>query len=127
MIVAIIKTNKIVKTFLPEDKTGDYVLKDNVGNMIGNVVGDGQKWTFHINKGYQLISNDTAQVQTIVTDYMEFAVRSIADDKVAMIYAYPTNVPAVEEYKIKKAKSILGPMKVTIFVILHHLLKANMQ
>ena len=108
MIVAVVKSNKIIKTFLPDEVNGDYVLKDNYGNLIGNVVGTDGKWIFHANKGYQVSSLQGDPVSALVDNYVQFGVKSLTDETNALIYAYPNYENEINEYAIKKNKITIG-------------------
>ena len=108
MIVAVVKSNKIIKTFLPDEINGDYVLKDNYGNLIGNIVGTDGKWIFHANKGYQVSSLQGNPTSAVVDNYIQFGVKSLSDETNALIYAYPNHESEINEYAIKKNKITIG-------------------
>ena len=58
MIVTGIKNNKLFKLFLPDNIEGNYVLKDNFGNVIGNIIAENSNWVIYPNQGYVLESNN---------------------------------------------------------------------
>lgn len=108
MILAVAKSNKIIKTFLPDEIAGDYVLKDNYGNLIGNVVGSDNQWTFFPNKGYQLFSSQGNVSNIQISEYDQFAVKSLSDESTAIIYSYPNEGEEVGKFSIKKSKIVIG-------------------
>lgn len=108
MILAVAKSNRIVKTFLPEEVNGDYIIKDHQGNLIGHVIAEGTNWHFFVNKGYRIVSNENNKNDIIVEDYSQFVIHNLSEDKFLMLYAYPTYQNVMSEYIVKKNRITIG-------------------
>ncbi len=106
MIIAIVKNNRILKNFLSEEISGDYVIKDAENNVIGNVVANNSDWFFYTNKGYQIVSTSTNGIP--IKEFTQISIKNIADDSIIFIYSYPTNIANNAEYRVKKQQIIIG-------------------
>lgn len=105
MIVSIVIGSKIVKLTLPTILSGDYVLKNSYGEIVGNVIASGDKWIFQPNASYQIFNNSSNNPSIEVSPYSQISVRNTINDKETQIYFYPVfNENHVE---ITPKKSIL--------------------
>lgn len=81
MILIGIKNNKIFKLLLPENVEGDYVIKDNSGTVIGNIVAENDKWILYPNQYYELYNGtNTSKIDKIeVIEHTQILIKNIID------------------------------------------------
>lgn len=89
VIVSIVVGSKIVKLTLPSILSGDYVLKNSYGEIIGNVVSNDNKWIFQPNSRYHILNNSSNAAFVEVTPYSQISVKNSVNDRETQIYFYP--------------------------------------
>lgn len=108
MIIVGIKNNKIFKLTLPENIEGNYLIKDNFGITIGNIVADNSHWIVYPNEDYSLIYNNNQVEKNIIEDYSQFFIKNIIDGSVTALFASPTVETNVVELKPLNTKITIG-------------------
>lgn len=108
MIIIGIKNNKIFKLFLPDNIEGNYILKDNLGNTIGNIIAEDSKWVIYPNSGYSLNYNSNDVDKSIIEDYSQFIIKNKIDGSANLIIASPTVETNMIELKPTKGKITIG-------------------
>lgn len=108
MIVIGIKNNKMFKTNLPENISGNYVIKDNAGIPIGNIVGENEKWVVYPNEGYSLTYNNTSVQQATIEENSQFFIKNSIDGSISILVASATIANNSIEVKPKITKITVG-------------------
>ena len=90
MIIFGIQNNKNFKLFLPEIIDGDFIVTDTIGNQVGNIKANQDKWVIYPSFEYSLLT-DAGEVQSLVVeDYIEFYLKNKISGNVITVFSYPT-------------------------------------
>lgn len=109
MIIDVINSNKIEKIILPDKAVeGNYIIKDNYQNMIGNVVFVENHWVFYASQNYVVKYNGNEQKNAPLSAFSSLEVRRILSDETLLLFAYPIIVNHASELQIKKTKITIG-------------------
>lgn len=108
MIITGIKNNKIFKQFLPENPEGNYLIKDNYGTTIGNIIAENSNWVLYPNEDYILNFNNNQVESCIIENYNQVFIKNIIDGSISVIFTSPTVETNLIEVKPLISKITIG-------------------
>ena len=109
MIIAVLQNNLLIRLHLSSQAGGNYIIHDTKGNVIGNIVFEGDKYLFYANKNINIINAGGESTKSAtITNYSSLNIEDISTKEKIQLYFYPAYVPNTTEFEVKKNEITVG-------------------